>query len=144
MSEASSLKQRREATVRQHMDSENRLDFEATMRTFEHPRYELFGGGEVFDGPDEVREYFKNSRAVFPDQRNRLIAMHETDDAMIVEFDLMGTHKGAMRGVAPTRKTFTQRMIAMFVFPPGGDHIICERVYFDSLNIQRQLGVLAA
>jgi predicted ester cyclase len=92
----------------------------------------------------EVREYFKNSRAVFPDQRNRLIAMHETDDAMIVEFDLMGTHKGAMRDVAPTRKTFTQRMIAMFVFPPGGDHIICERVYFDSLNIQRQLGLLAA
>ena len=143
MSEPSGLRQRREATVREHMDSENRLDFEATLRTFEHPRYELFGSGEVFDGSDVVRQYFKDSRAVFPDQRNRALAWHHTEDAVIVEFELMGTHRGPMRGHAPTGKSFSQRMIAMFVFPPGGDHIICERVYFDSLSIQRQLGLLA-
>jgi len=100
MSQASTLKQRREATVREHMDSENRLDFEATMRTFEHPRYELFGGGEVFDGPDEVRQYFKNSRAVFPDQRNRLIALQQADDGgdRRVRFDGDPQRSDAWRG----------------------------------------------
>jgi hypothetical protein len=66
MSEASSLKQRREATVRQHMDSENRLDLEATMRTFEHPRYELFGGGEVFDVPTKCGSTSRTRERYFP------------------------------------------------------------------------------
>ena len=42
----------REAVVREHMDSENRQDFEATMATFAHPRYELIATGEVHDGED--------------------------------------------------------------------------------------------
>lgn len=35
------LRARREAVVGEHMDSENRQDFAATMATFRHPRYEL-------------------------------------------------------------------------------------------------------
>ena len=45
----------REAVVREHMDSENRQDFEATMATFSHPRYELIATGEVHDGEAAVR-----------------------------------------------------------------------------------------
>lgn len=48
---------RRLAVVREHMESENRLDFDATIATFDHPRYELIGSGQVFDGEDEVRRY---------------------------------------------------------------------------------------
>ncbi len=28
--------------------------------------------------------------------------MHHADDAVIVEFNLMGTHRGPLRGIAPT------------------------------------------
>jgi hypothetical protein len=50
-SEASAgLRERREALVREHMESENRHDFDATMATFEHPRYELIATGDVYDG----------------------------------------------------------------------------------------------
>ncbi len=35
----------------------NRLDFEATMATFSHPRYELMGSGVVHDGQAAVQEY---------------------------------------------------------------------------------------
>jgi hypothetical protein len=62
------LRQRREAIVREHMESENRLDFDATIETFSHPRYELVPTGDVFDGETEVRAYFAESRAAFPDQ----------------------------------------------------------------------------
>src|SRR5207248_10489784 len=64
---------RREALVREHMESENQHDFDATIATFAHPRYELIPTGETFDGEEEVRAYFAQSRAVFPDQRNELI-----------------------------------------------------------------------
>jgi steroid delta-isomerase-like uncharacterized protein len=130
----------REALVREHMESENRQDFDATMATFSHPRYELIATGEVHDGADAVRAYYASSRAAFPDQRNEVIALHHTDDGVFVEFDLLGTHTGALAGLAPTGREFRCRMVALFLF--DGDRINCERVYFDSGTILRQLGLL--
>jgi steroid delta-isomerase-like uncharacterized protein len=134
---------RREAVVREHMESENRHDFDATIGTFKHPRYEIMPTGDVFDGEESVRAYFAASRSAFPDQRNELRALHHTDDAVVVEFDLLGTHLGMLRGVIPpTGKTFRCPMTAFFVF--DGDGIVCERVYFDSATILRQLGLVPA
>jgi steroid delta-isomerase-like uncharacterized protein len=130
----------REAVVREHMESENRQDFEATMATFAHPRYELIATGEVHDGEDAVRAYYASSRATFGDQRNEVIAIHHADDGVIVEIDLLGTHTGALAGFAATGRTFRCRMIGLFGF--DGDRINCERVYFDSGTILRQLGLI--
>jgi steroid delta-isomerase-like uncharacterized protein len=135
------LRARREAVVREHMESENRHDFDATMATFAHPRYELIGTGQVHDGAAEVIEYFRASRAAFPDQRNELVSLRSTDDAVIVELDLLGTNDGPLAGMPPTGKTFRTRMCAFFIFEPDGDGIICERVYFDPGSILRQIGL---
>ncbi len=122
------------------MDSENRHDFDATIGTFRHPRYELIATGEVFDGEEDVRRYFAGSRRAFPDQRNELIALRHSDDAVIVELDLLGTHLGPLRGIEPTGKAFRCRMTAYFLFDDDG--LICERVYFDSGTILGQLGLV--
>jgi len=133
------LRNRRDAVIREHMESENRLDFDATLATFMHPRYELIGTGQVFDGADEVMAYYRSSRAAFPDQRNLIHTLRHADDAVIVEFDLLGTHTGDFLGVAPTGNTFRARMAAIFEF--DGDLITCERIYFDSGTVLRQLGI---
>ena len=131
---------RREALVREHMESENRHDFQATLATFVHPRYEIVPTGDVYDGPEEVMRYYATSRGAFPDQRNQVRAMHHTDDGVIVEFDLLGTHRGPLRGIPPTGREFRCPMVALFLFE--GERIACERVYFDSATILRQLGIL--
>jgi len=136
------LRERREAVVREHMESENRHEFEVTLGTFAHPRYELIATGEVFDGEAAVRGYYAASRAAFPDQRNAVHAIHHADDGVIVEFDLLGTHRGPFRGIPPTGRSFTCRMIALFLF--DGERIVCERVYFDAATILRQLGLVPA
>jgi steroid delta-isomerase-like uncharacterized protein len=130
----------REAIVHEHMESENRLDFDATIATFTHPRYELIATGEVYDGEEEVRGYYARSRATFKDQRNEVIALHHADDGVFVEFDLLGTQSGPLAGMAPTGRAFRCRMVALFLFEDG--RINCERVYFDSGTILRQLGLL--
>ncbi|MGI8652869.1 MAG: ester cyclase [Geodermatophilaceae bacterium] len=134
-----SLQERREACVRQHMESENVHAFDVTMTTFAHPRYELIGTGDVYDGEAEVWRYYRQSRAAFPDQRNEIHAMHHAEDAIIVEFDLLGTHLGPLRGMPPTGRTFRTRMCAFFLFE--GDRIAVERIYFDSATMLRQLGL---
>jgi len=124
------------------MESENRHEFDATIATFKHPRYELIATGEVYDGEAEVRGYYARTRMAFPDQRNVVHALHHTDDGVFVEFDLLGTHRGPLAGIPPTGREFTCRMIALFLF--DSDRITYERVYFDSATILRQLGILPA
>ena len=141
MPTAVDLRTAREAVVREHMESENRHEFDVTLGTFGHPRYEIIPTGDVFDGEAEVMAYFDESRTAFPDQRNRLIALHHADDAIIVEFELMGTHRGPFRGLPPTGRAFANRTLAIFAFAEGTDRIVCERVYFDSAAILRQLGI---
>ena len=128
---------RREAVVRQHMESENVHDFDTTIATFSHPRYELIPSGAVHDGEAAVRAYFKETRTAFPDQRNELIALRHLDDGVVVEFWLRGTHKGPLMGFEPTGRAFECRMCAFFLFE--GARIVCERVYYDTATILRQL-----
>ena len=131
------LRAAREAVVREHMDSENVHDFDTTIATFEHPRYEIVPTGDVYDGEEEVRRYFAETRAAFPDQRNENVVLHHAEDCVVAEFDLVGTHEGELRGMPPTGKQFRTRMVALFMFE--GDRIVCERVYFDQLSILGQI-----
>jgi len=132
-------RKKREEIVREHMDSENRHEFDATLETFDHPRYELIPTGEVHDGPEEVMAYFEETRRAFPDQRNELLALHHADDAVLVEAVIRGTHKGPLRSLPPTGREFELPILAIFMF--DGDKLECERVYFDQLTVLRQLGV---
>jgi predicted ester cyclase len=124
------LRARREAVVREHMESENRQEFDATLGTFSHPRYELMANGRVYDGEEAVHGYYIKSRRAVPDQRNELRALHFADEAVIAEFDLLGTPAGGTQ-------SFRCPMVAIFTFE--GDRITCERVYWDSATIERQV-----
>jgi steroid delta-isomerase-like uncharacterized protein len=139
MPPTAAMRKKREAIVIEHMESENRHEFDVTLETFEHPRYELIATGDVYDGPEEVAAYFEESRRAFPDQRNELISLNHSDDAVLVEAIIRGTHKGPLRSLPPTGREFESRILAMFVFEE--DKLVCERVYFDQLTVLRQLGI---
>jgi steroid delta-isomerase-like uncharacterized protein len=124
------LIEERLAVVRAHMEAENRQDVDAVIATFAHPRYELMATGRVFDGEEEVRDYFARSRAAFPDQRNDAVVLRAADDAVVAEFDLLGTDPASGRA-------FRSRMVALFLFE--GARIVCERVYFDRASIEEQV-----
>lgn len=128
-----SIRNWREAVVREHMASENELRFEDTMLTFSHPRYEIVPTGEVFDGAESVAAYYRSSREAVPDQRNELLTLHHYDQGVLVEFVLMGT---AAWGTSKGRE-FECQMVALFDFDEAG--IVCERVYFDRRTIRDQL-----
>jgi ketosteroid isomerase-like protein len=141
------LAERRLKTVRDHMALECDRDWDAVIATFEHPRYEMYGAGRVFDGEAQVRAYFAASRTPFPDQANEIIAIAHGGDTVLVEFFLTGTHLGPLklgegRVVEPTGKAFRVRIAATFEFPPGGDRVICERPYYDQGAVLRALGLV--
>ncbi|CAN5461947.1 hypothetical protein BH10PSE18_BH10PSE18_11540 [soil metagenome] len=131
------LQARRERLVLDHFADETRQDFDAVLGTFPHPHYELIPSGEVHDGIADVRQYYADTRRAFPDQRHEIIQLRHAGDSVIVEFWLLGTHRGPLKGLPPTGNTFRCRMIALFIF--DGEQLVCERVYFASLTMLRQL-----
>ncbi len=128
---------RRERVVLDHFSDETRQDFDAVLSTFPHPHYEVIATGEVHDGNATVRAYYSETRTAFPDQRHEIIQLRHTDDSVIVEFWLLGTHKGPLKGLPPTGNAFRVRVIALFIFE--GERLVCERVYFDTLTMIKQL-----
>ena len=139
----SPLDHRRIETVRRHMALEITHDWDGVIATFEHPRYELYGSGHVFDGEEAVRGYFAASRTPFPDQGNEIIAIAAVDDKVLVEFWLTGTHTGMLtigsNTIPPTNRNFRIRMAATFEFARGSDKIVCERAYFDQSLVLKAL-----
>jgi hypothetical protein len=139
------LDARRIRMVKEHMALEIVHDWDGVIDTFEHPRYELYGSGTVFDGEEAVRNYFTQSRIPFPDQGNEIISIAVGDDGVVhVEFWLTGTHLGPLnlgngRIAEATGRKFKVRMAATFEFAPGSDRILCERPYFDAMAIRRAL-----
>ncbi len=124
-----------------HVEAENRRDYEAALATFDRPRYEFVGTGEVFDGADEVMKHWRDLDRAFPDQRDEIVALHHADQAVLIEVVSRGTHLGPYHGLPPTGNRIEVRFICILAFE--GDRLVCERVYFDTATVLRQLGVAA-
>jgi ketosteroid isomerase-like protein len=113
--------ERREAVVLEHMSSENVQEWDRTMATFSHPRYEL-PDGRVIDGAEEVMTYWLDGRSMVPDQRNELIELTHLDGVHVqIEFWLRGTPRAS-------GKPFEVRLWAIYDFDEG-NLMTNERVY---------------
>jgi predicted ester cyclase len=127
----------REKLVRDHFEDEVKQDWNSLLSTFPHPHYELIATGAMHDGRDDVMNYHMSARTAFPNQHHELISLRHTDDAVICEFWLIGTHKGYLGSMPPTGNTFRIQVCAFFLFE--GETLVCERIYFDTLSIVKQL-----
>jgi len=132
-------RERREATVMEHMAAENAHEFERCIAAFAHPRYEIIATGEVWDGHDGVNMLLHENKRGFPDFRFHPESFHHAPGAVIVEGRFTGTHLGSWRGLPPTRRKVDFPLIIVFQF--DDDRMICERTYFDLGTPLRQLGV---
>ncbi len=128
----------RQKLVLDHFHDEVRHAWDDVLSTFPHPRYELIPQMLVHDGDEAVRDYYAYTRTAFPDQDHEITALRHSADAVIVEFWLMGTHRGYLGKVPPTGSRFRVRMTAYFVFDDA-ETLVCERIYFDTLTMIKQL-----
>jgi predicted ester cyclase len=136
------IRKKREKLVLDHFHDEVVQQWDDVLSTFPHPRYEIIPLMAVHDGDSAVRAYYHNSRVAFPDQNHEIISFRHADDAIITEFWLTGTHDGPLGEIPPSGSKFRVRMTAFFIFDEN-ENLICERIYFDTLTMLKQLfGVL--
>ncbi|HMM90802.1 ester cyclase [Bradyrhizobium sp.] len=134
-----SLRARREAVVNAHIEAEaEKHDVAAALATFHHPRYEVPANGIIADGSEAVESFLNGVLSAFPDLWLKPLKLYHADDAVIVECRWGGTQRGPLADIAPTGRTMEVQSVLIFVF--DGDHLICEKLYFDRATIRQQLG----
>ena len=81
-------------------------------------------------------------RAAFPDRSFVVEDMIAEDDKVSARFTMRGTHKGELRGIAPSGREVTMTGIDMIRLSEG--KMVEDRVEVDQLGMMRQLGAVTS
>lgn len=129
------------ALVEQHIRLENAHDLEGILGTFgDTARYEDEAWGEKFQGRDGVRSFYGQLMRALPDLEIDVQRRHVTDDAILVEVVIRGTHLGSWRDLPATGRRVEVPLCGVYTFDDD-DRLAGERIYYDRATVLRQLGV---
>ena len=142
--ETRGLTERRMARVEEHLAAENAQDLDAIMATFDRdPTYEVEAEAVVHEGYDGVRDFYVEATTAAPDLHIVVRNRHVTDQAILLEVLITGTHLGPFRGLPATGRRLEYPLCAVYTFREGSDRIKGERIYFDRVTLLQQLGVMS-
>lgn len=131
----------RVAIVQEHIRLENAHDLEGVLRTFgDGARYDDEPWNEHFEGIGGVRTFYSELMSAVPDLEITVQQQHVTDDAVLVEVLIRGTHSGTWRGLPATGRRIEFPLCGVYTFD-GDDRLAGEKIYYDRGTVLRQLGV---
>jgi steroid delta-isomerase-like uncharacterized protein len=131
----------RMAIVEEHVRLENAHDLDGVMGTFgADARYDDEPWSEHALGRDQVRSYYETLFKAAPDLNIDVQKQHVTDEAIILEVVISGTHRGPWRGLPPTGRRIEFPLCGVYTFGADGK-LAGERIYYDRATVLRQLGV---
>ena len=93
-------------------------------------------------GPEGQKQTISLYRTAFPDLQFKIDQIIEADDFVTTRYTSTGTHKGELRGIAPTNKTIKVEGMAINRISRG--RIVETWVIWDALGLMQQLGVVPA
>ena len=131
----------RVALVEQHIRLENEHDLEGVLRTFGNTaRYDDEAWGEHYEGGKGVRRFYEQLMKALPDLEIDVLHRHVTEEAILVEAVIRGTHLGGWRGLPPTGRGVEFPLCGVYTFD-AEDRLAGEKIYYDRGTVLRQLGV---
>jgi predicted ester cyclase len=65
-------------------------------------------------GPKAFRDYYAAIRSAVPDARYEVDDLIAEDDKVVVRWRMLGTHKGAFGGIAPSGRPITLKGVAIY------------------------------
>ena len=89
---------------------------------------------------ERYKEFLRARRAALPDRHFVVEDMIAEGDKVSARFTMRGTHKGELRGIAPSGREVTMTGIDMIRLSKG--KMVEDRVEVDQLGMMRQLGVI--
>lgn len=136
-----------ERTARQFNEAYNARDWEAAVALCT-PNAKLLAvpSGQAFQGPEGVRQFLSGWATAFPTSKVETTRVIADDNRAMMEFTGAGTHDGPLQTpmgeIPPTGKPISVQFCQFLELKDG--KIACARLYFDSMSMLGQLGVIPA
>jgi steroid delta-isomerase-like uncharacterized protein len=132
---------RRIALVEQHIRLENQHDLAGVLGTFgENAHYDDEAWGEHYKGLPGVRTFYEQLMTALPNLEIAVEHRHVTDDAILVEVTIRGTHLGEWRGLPATGRKIEIPLCGVYTFDEN-DRLAGEKIYYDRATVLRQMGI---
>jgi len=129
------------AIVEQHVRLENAHDLNGVLSTFgDTAHYEDEAWSEHYQGRDGVRTFYAQLMSALPDLNIETLRRHVTDEVIVLEVIIRGTHLGPWRGLPATGARVEIPLCGLYTFDDK-DRLAGERIYYDRATVLRQLGV---
>jgi steroid delta-isomerase-like uncharacterized protein len=129
------------AIVEQHVRLENQHDLAGVLGTFgEGARYDDEPWNEHYTGQRGVGQFYTQLMKALPDLEIDVQRRHISDDAILLEVIIRGTHLGSWRGLPATGRRLEFPLCGVYTFD-AADRLGGERIYYDRGTVLRQLGV---
>lgn len=88
-----------------------------------------------------ARQLYAAYTTAFPDMHFTMEDVVAEGDTVVIRYPFAGTHRGPLRGIAPTGKAVT--VAGMVLLRWADRQVIEQRGVWDSLSLMQQLGVVA-
>jgi steroid delta-isomerase-like uncharacterized protein len=138
---ANEKREARIALVAEHIRHENAHDLAGVLGTFgATARYDDEAWGEHFEGTDGVRQFYTAIMKALPDLQIVVQRQHVTEEVVIMEVIIRGTHLGEWRGLPPTGRRMEIPLCGVYTFD-SDDRLAGEKIYYDRATVLQQLGV---
>ena len=129
------------AIVEQHVRLENKHDLDGVLATFgETAHYDDEAWSEHYKGADGVRQFYEQLMKALPDLEIEIQHRYITDDTIVLEVLIRGTHLGPWRGLPATGRRIELPLCGVYTFD-SDDRLSGEKIYYDRGTVLRQLGV---
>ena len=126
----------RVAIVEQHIRLENEHDLEGVLRTFgDTARYDDEPWGAHYEGQNGVRKFYEQLMNALPDLEIEVQRRHVTEDTIVVEVIIRGTHLGAWRGLPATGRRVDFPLCGVYTFD-SEDRLAGEKIYYDRDSVE--------
>lgn len=127
--------------VDEHVQAEVDRDLDAIMRTWgKDPWFDDVAWEEKSYGRDEIYAHYDELLKSFPDLGIEVHKRHVTDEFVILEVTVSGTHLGQWRDLPALGRRMESRVCALYSFDDEG-MLGLERTYYDKAKVLEQLGI---
>ena len=127
--------------IEEHVQAEIDNDMDRIMATWgKSPWFDDVAWEEQWSGRDGIRTHYEELLGAFPDLDIETKASHVTDEVVILEVVVTGTHEGQWRELPPLGRRMESRVCAIYTFDDEG-LLELERTYYDKGIVLEQLGI---
>jgi steroid delta-isomerase-like uncharacterized protein len=129
------------AIVERHVRNENEHNLEGVLGTFgDTARYDDEPWNDHYTSRSGVRQFYEQLMKALPDLEIHVQRRHVSDNAVLLEVIIRGTHLGGWRGLPATGRRVEFPLCGVYTFD-ADDRLAGERIYYDRGTVLRQLGV---